>query len=697
MSILRLDGRPSRGRHVRHPRRRSTAAIALGDRIGLVGPNGAGKTTLLRIAAGTRRARRGTVARKRGLSHRAARPGGALRRGVHGRAGPATGGPHGAAHLERDGRRARARSSTPAASRSPATRSSSTSSTSSAATRSTSGSTRRCPASASARDDWIRPPTALSGGEQTRAALARLVIADPDLLFLDEPTNHLDLGALEWLEEHLRRRPGSLLVASHDRAFLDATVTRDLGAARPAADGVPRRLQRLPPPARGARRPRGKDADGHAESIARERELVQRYRSHRKFSKMHEHEARLERLQADGSRRPKAGRKLRLPGRALAGGGPVRSGEIVVRIEDLVVGYLPGRGALPRTARPRPSHGRGARPVPRRAARRSDRDRRAERGRQDDAPADDRRASCRRSTARSTFGNAVQLGLPRPAARRGDPGRDGPRRAARGDPGHARRGARLPRPVPVPWRRRVQGGPLAVGRRAVAARARAARDHAVEPAAARRADEPPRHPGPRGDRVVPARHAGHAARRVATTGGCSRRSASGCGSSATGRRLPFDGGYRAWRAAVADGWTVAAAAEQAASGCARRSRRRRARRRRGGELRRGPASAGRRRAGDARTAAARPAARREPRKLSKDAYRRQRAVARRGADAGSGCARATSSWRWATRRWPRTSSSCGGSRASSPTSRRRSRSAEDAWLDARGAARRDDACPSGSG
>src|SRR5206468_8284905 len=76
------------------------------------------------------------------------------------------------------------------------------------------------------RGEWAKPPTALSGGEQTRATLARLVIAQPDLLLLDEPTNHLDIGAIEWLEEHLRRRHGALLVASHDRAFLDATVTR---------------------------------------------------------------------------------------------------------------------------------------------------------------------------------------------------------------------------------------------------------------------------------------------------------------------------------------------------------------------------------------------------------------------------------------------------------------------------------------
>ena len=51
------------------------------------------------------------------------------------------------------------------------------------------------------------------------------MIANPELLILDEPTNHLDIDALEWLEEHLRRRPGALLVASHDRAFLDATVS----------------------------------------------------------------------------------------------------------------------------------------------------------------------------------------------------------------------------------------------------------------------------------------------------------------------------------------------------------------------------------------------------------------------------------------------------------------------------------------
>src|SRR6185295_12161665 len=84
-----------------------------------------------------------------------------------------------------------------------------------------------------------------------------------------------------------------------------------------------------------------KSADTHEQQIARERELVQTYRSHRKITKMHEHEARLERLLAGRQDAPKATRKLRLPGTGLVGAGPVRSGEIVVRAEDLVVGYVP--------------------------------------------------------------------------------------------------------------------------------------------------------------------------------------------------------------------------------------------------------------------------------------------------------------------------------------------------------------------
>jgi ATP-binding cassette subfamily F protein 3 len=73
------------------------------------------------------------------------------------------------------------------------------------------------------------PPTHLvghlSGGQKTRLMLARLLLSDPHLLLLDEPTNHLDIVALEWLESWLRRFRGAAIIVSHDRTFLDNTVS----------------------------------------------------------------------------------------------------------------------------------------------------------------------------------------------------------------------------------------------------------------------------------------------------------------------------------------------------------------------------------------------------------------------------------------------------------------------------------------
>ncbi len=322
-----------------------TGAIAPGDRIGLVGPNGAGKTTLLRIVAGRDEADRGTVTRRRGLSF------GLLSQEAHFdeafMAAPDLRAAirHGAAHLERmavelgrlehDGQAAGAQYADLQH-----------------RFDILGGYTldQRVDEALSglgfARDEWLRPPTALSGGQQTRAALARLVIADPDLLMLDEPTNHLDIGAIEWLEEHLRRRSGALLVASHDRAFLDATVARvwelrDRRLTVFRGDYSSYHRQRVERDERAE-----KESGTQAQQIEREVELVQRYRSQRKHVKMHEHEARLERLRDERTEAPrKSSRSIRLHGRALAGG-PVRSGELVIRMEDLAVGYLPGRGAL---------------------------------------------------------------------------------------------------------------------------------------------------------------------------------------------------------------------------------------------------------------------------------------------------------------------------------------------------------------
>ena len=66
----------------------------------------------------------------------------------------------------------------------------------------------------------------LSGGQKTRVHLGKLLLSKPDVLLLDEPTNHLDIASIEWLEDFLRTYPGSVLIISHDRYFLDRIVTK---------------------------------------------------------------------------------------------------------------------------------------------------------------------------------------------------------------------------------------------------------------------------------------------------------------------------------------------------------------------------------------------------------------------------------------------------------------------------------------
>ena len=604
---------------------RIDVALALGDRVGLVGPNGAGKTTLLRLASGRDEPDRGQVVRKRALTF------GLLAQEAHldevFMAAPdlRTAVRSGAAHLER-------MAETLAGYEREGRVTDAAYANLQHEFEVLGGYTldQRVDSALSGlgfdRAEWSKPPAAMSGGEQTRASLARLVIANPDLLLLDEPTNHLDLDALEWLEDHLRKRTGSLLVASHDRAFLDATVNRvwELRDRRLTAfrgDYTAYHRQREERDARAL-----KDVSTQAEQIAREQELVQRYRSHRKFSKMHEHEARLERLQAERAEAPRKGRKLAIPNAALAGAGPTRSGEVVVRVEGLVVGYLPGRGAQTEDGTPA-TEPRAVARVPFLAAQRGERIGIV-------GPNGAGKTTLLRTIAGElppldgaiAFGHNVQLGYLaqlREAAIPGATVLEALLEAIPVTPGEAR--SYLARFL-------FRGDDVAKEVRALSGGERSRLELAIlgiQPSNLLLLDEPTNHLD------IPAREAietfmagspatlvvvSHDRRLLETV--CEKLWVVDDGAAA-----PFDGGYRAWRAAVAAGWTVASAMEAEAKRLHIGSRNP------GGATATALASAATTGAsnGTGRSprapAAAAPATRpkgRKLEKLSKEAYRRQR-------------------------------------------------------------------------
>ena len=246
-----------------------------------------------------------------------------------------------------------------------------------------------------AERDLDRQLTTFSGGELTRASLARALAGDPDLLLLDEPTNHLDVENLEWLEQELQSLDAAVILVAHDRWFLEAVTTGvlELEAGRSLFFPGPWHVWRLEKAARAAHA--AKTAERVGADIVRLERFVERFRY--KKSKAKQAQAKLTQIKRLETERSEARGELELLTRKSRSLGfdflkPPRSGRTVVEADGL--GVAAGRQA--------PADRRDVRGRARRA-RRSRRERTARARRRCSRPCS---ASASRSRARCGSGTA---------------------------------------------------------------------------------------------------------------------------------------------------------------------------------------------------------------------------------------------------------------------------------------------------
>ncbi len=193
------------------------------------------------------------------------------------------------------------------------------------------------------KEQQALPATSLSGGQQTRAALGKLLLQEPDLLLLDEPTNHLDLAALEWLEEYLSGWKGAIIVVAHDRYFLDKVVTRVLELAFGRIEEYPGNYTRYVQLRAERLERRRKEYEEQQEYIARTEEFIRRYKAGQRSKEARGRQTLLNRLERLERPQDFHAMRFRL-------GKQIESGQVVLTTQKLAVGY-PANGVASGPAR----------------------------------------------------------------------------------------------------------------------------------------------------------------------------------------------------------------------------------------------------------------------------------------------------------------------------------------------------------
>lgn len=183
-------------------------------------------------------------------------------------------------------------------------------------------------------EEQHQPLSILSGGQKTRALLAKLLLAEPDLLLLDEPTNHLDLAATQWLEDHLTNWKGSLVMAAHDRYFVDKVVGKVWELAFGRLEDYPGNYSRYLTLRSERMERRLAEYEAQQKYIEKTEAFIRRYKAGQRAREARGRQKKLDRLPR--LERPREAKKISLSIKT-----DLRGGDLVLVTEDLAIGYQP--------------------------------------------------------------------------------------------------------------------------------------------------------------------------------------------------------------------------------------------------------------------------------------------------------------------------------------------------------------------
>lgn len=186
------------------------------------------------------------------------------------------------------------------------------------------------------RSQYDQPLTTLSGGQQNRALLARMLLRAPTLMLLDEPTNHLDIAATQWLEQFLIDSGNAMIVVSHDRYFLDRVCTRILEQHRGRLSDYPGNFSKYWQLRHERQAVAQKTFEKQQEYIERTEEFIRKNKSGQLSKQAKDREQKLARVEVIDT-------IADITGPTMSFAEPTRTGDWVIDAEGLTKGFVPGQ------------------------------------------------------------------------------------------------------------------------------------------------------------------------------------------------------------------------------------------------------------------------------------------------------------------------------------------------------------------